>query len=137
MRLSKTMLHPYSMNRFYIPCTFELRTYDAMGTQPRFNTLRKMTLIQGGPAQQNDINDVHMAHGGRLRNDTRQIGSIGFNVSVAHMAHPHPCLQEGKNWNRKTCAPNMRNVPPWIKCDTMASMNTKCGMATHMTCQQS
>ena len=38
MRLSKTMLHPYSKNRFYIPCTFELRTYDAMRTQPRFNT---------------------------------------------------------------------------------------------------
>ena len=32
MRLSKTMLHPYSNNRFYIPCTFELRTYDAMLT---------------------------------------------------------------------------------------------------------
>ena len=32
MRLSKTMLHPYSKNRFYIPCTFELRTYDAMLT---------------------------------------------------------------------------------------------------------
>ena len=32
MRLSKTMLHPYSKNPFYIPCTFELRTYDAMLT---------------------------------------------------------------------------------------------------------
>ena len=32
MRLSKMMLHPYSKNRFYIPCTFELRTYDAMLT---------------------------------------------------------------------------------------------------------
>ena len=32
MRSSKTMLHPYSKNRFYIPCTFELRTYDAMLT---------------------------------------------------------------------------------------------------------
>ena len=32
MRLSKTMLQPYSKNRFYIPCTFELRTYDAMLT---------------------------------------------------------------------------------------------------------
>ena len=32
MRLSKTMLHPYSKIRFYIPCTFELRTYDAMLT---------------------------------------------------------------------------------------------------------
>ena len=32
MRLSKTTLHPYSKNRFYIPCTFELRTYDAMLT---------------------------------------------------------------------------------------------------------
>ena len=32
MRLSKTMLHPYPKNRFYIPCTFELRTYDAMLT---------------------------------------------------------------------------------------------------------
>ena len=30
MRLSKTMLHPYSKNQFYIPCTFELRTCDAM-----------------------------------------------------------------------------------------------------------
>ena len=27
----------------------------------------------------------------------------------------------------------MKNVPPWIKCDTMASMNTKYGMATYMT----
>ena len=26
------MLHPYSKNRFSIPCTFELRTYDAMLT---------------------------------------------------------------------------------------------------------
>ena len=32
MRLSKMMLHPYPKNRFYIPCTFELRTYDAMLT---------------------------------------------------------------------------------------------------------
>ena len=32
MRLSKTMSHPYSKNRFYIPCTFELRAYDAMLT---------------------------------------------------------------------------------------------------------
>ena len=32
MRLSKTTLHPYSKNRFYIPCTFQLRTYDAMLT---------------------------------------------------------------------------------------------------------
>ena len=32
MQLSKTMLHPYSKNRFYIPCTFELPTYDAMLT---------------------------------------------------------------------------------------------------------
>ena len=65
MRLLKTMWHPYSKNRFYIPCTFELRTYDAMRTQPRFNTLRKMTLIHGGHARQNDINEVHiyMAHG--------------------------------------------------------------------------
>ena len=30
MRLSKTMLHPYPNNRFDIPCTFKLRTYDAM-----------------------------------------------------------------------------------------------------------
>ena len=27
----------------------------------------------------------------------------------------------------------MKNVPPWIKHDTMASMNTKYGMATYMT----
>ena len=26
------MLHPYSKTRFYIPCTFELWTYDAMVT---------------------------------------------------------------------------------------------------------
>ena len=32
MQLSKTMLHPYSKNRFYIPCTLEVRTYDAMLT---------------------------------------------------------------------------------------------------------
>ena len=32
MRLLKTILHPYCKNRFYIPCTFELRTYDAMLT---------------------------------------------------------------------------------------------------------
>ena len=32
MRLSKTMLHTYSESRFYIPCTFELRTYDGMRT---------------------------------------------------------------------------------------------------------
>ena len=32
MHLSNTILHPYSKNRFHIPCTFELRTYDAMLT---------------------------------------------------------------------------------------------------------
>ena len=92
MPLSKTMLDPYSKNRFYIPCSFELRTYDAMRTQPQFNTLRKMTLIHGGHARQNDIHEVHMAHGGTPRNDARHNGIIGFNISVAHMAHPHPCL---------------------------------------------
>ena len=34
MQLSKTMLHPCSKNRFYIPITFELRTCDAMLTTP-------------------------------------------------------------------------------------------------------
>ena len=28
----------------------------------------------------------------------------------------------------------MKNVPPWIKHDTIASMNKKYGMATYMTC---
>ena len=32
MRSSKTMLHPYLKHRFYLPCTFKLRTYDAMLT---------------------------------------------------------------------------------------------------------
>ena len=32
MRLSKTMMHPYSKNGFYIPCTFEPQTYDVMLT---------------------------------------------------------------------------------------------------------
>ena len=32
MRLSKTMLHPYSKNQFYIPCTFKLWTSDTMLT---------------------------------------------------------------------------------------------------------
>ena len=31
----------------------------------------------------------------------------------------------------------MRNVLPWIKCDIMASMNTKYVMATNMTCPHS
>ena len=31
----------------------------------------------------------------------------------------------------------MRNIPPLIKCDTMASVNTKYGMATYMTCPHS
>ena len=47
MQLSKTMLHPYSQNRFYVPCTIELRTHDIMRTQAPFNTLRKMTLTHG------------------------------------------------------------------------------------------
>ena len=102
MQLSKTMLRPYSKTRFFIPCTFELRTYDAMRTQGWFNKLRKITLIHGGHARQNDINEVHMAHGGRQRNDTRHHGIMGFNISVAHMAHPHPCLQHGKKWNMGT-----------------------------------
>ena len=32
MRFWKMMLRPYSKNQFYIPCTFQLRTYDAMLT---------------------------------------------------------------------------------------------------------
>ena len=31
----------------------------------------------------------------------------------------------------------MKNVPPWIKHDTTASMNTTYGMATYMTCLHS
>ena len=31
----------------------------------------------------------------------------------------------------------MKNVPLWIKHDTVASMNTKYGMATNMTCPHS
>ena len=99
MRLSKTMVHPYAKIGFNIPCTIKLRTYDAMRTQPRFNTLRKMTLIHGGHARQNDINDVLITHGVTQRNDTRHHGIIGFNVSVARMAHYYPCLQDGKKWN--------------------------------------
>ena len=99
MRLSKTMLHPYSKNRSYVPCKIDLRTYDTMRTQPRFNTLRKMTLTHGGYTRQNNINDVHMVHGKTQRYDTRHNGIIGFNTGVAHMAHPHPCLHGRKNWN--------------------------------------
>ena len=32
MQLPKKMLHPYSKNRFHIPCTLELRKYDGMLT---------------------------------------------------------------------------------------------------------
>ena len=31
----------------------------------------------------------------------------------------------------------MKNVSLWIKCDTLAPMNTKYGMATYMTCPHS
>ena len=31
----------------------------------------------------------------------------------------------------------MKNVPPWIKHDTMASKNTKYSMAKYMTCPHS
>ena len=40
-----------------------------------------------------------MAHGGTQRNDTQHDRIIAFNISVAHMALPHSCLQDGKNWN--------------------------------------
>ena len=60
------------------------------------NLLRKMTLIHGGHARENGISDVHMAHDGTQRNDTQHNGIIGFNIKVAHMAHPYPCLQGGK-----------------------------------------
>ena len=101
MQLSKTILHPYPKNGSYVPCTIELRTrtYDTMRTQPPFNTFRKMTLIHGGHARQNDINDVHMVHGKTQGNDTPHNGIMGFNISVAHMAHPHPCLHGGKSRN--------------------------------------
>ena len=133
MRLSKTMLHPYSKNQFYIPCTFELWTYDAMRT-PLIHHIKQNDIDSRGHARQNDINEVHMAHGGTQRNDTQHHGIIRFNISVAHMAHTHPWVQDGNKWHGETSARNMRNVPPWIKCDIMASMNTKYGMASNMTC---
>ena len=95
MRLSRTMLHPYSGNRFCIPCTFELRTYDAMPTTS-IRHIKENDIDSRGHARQNEINEVHMAHGGTQRNDTRYHGVIGFNISLVHMAHPHPCLQDGK-----------------------------------------
>ena len=98
MRLSKTMLHPYSRNQFYIPCTFKLRTYDAMLTI-WIHQFKENDIDSRGHARHNDINEVHMAHGGTQRNDTRHNGIIGFNISVVHMAHPHPCLQDDKKWN--------------------------------------
>ena len=98
MQFSKTMLHPYSKNQFYIPCTFELRTYDTMLTTS-IHHIKENDIDSRGHARQNDINEVQMAHGGTQRNDTRHHGIIGFNISVVHMAHPHPCLQHGKKWN--------------------------------------
>ena len=94
MRLWKMMLHPYSKNRFYIPCTFELRTYDAMLTtsiqhieEDDIEVMRdKMTSMRS---------IWHMAEHKRI--DTRHNGIIGSNIRLAHVAHPHPCLQDGKN----------------------------------------
>ena len=98
MRLSKTMLHPYPKNRFYIPCTFELRTYDAMLTTWIHHS-KEHDIDSRGYGRQDDFNEVHVTHGGTQRNDTRHHGIIGFNISVAHMAHPHTCPQDSKNWN--------------------------------------
>ena len=47
MQLTKTTLHPYSKIRCYIPCTFELKTNDAMLT----------TSIQH--VEENDIEIMH------------------------------------------------------------------------------
>ena len=67
MRLLNTMLHPYSKHRFYIPRTFELRTYDAMLTTSIHHI------------EENDIEFMHhkmtsmrsiCPHGGTQRNDT-------------------------------------------------------------------
>ena len=66
MRLSKIMLHPYSKHRFYIPCTFELRTYDALPTASIHHIEENDIEV----TRQNDINEVHMPHGRTQRNDT-------------------------------------------------------------------
>ena len=96
MRLSKMMLHPHSENRFYIPCTFELRTYDAMLTNSIHHIQESDMQVM---RDKRNIFEVHMAHGGAQRNDTGHNGIIGFNISVDHMANPHPYLQESKSWN--------------------------------------
>ena len=101
MRLSKTMLHPYSKNQFYIPCTFELRTYDAM-LRTSIHHIRENDIDSRGHARQNDINEVHMARGTTQRNDARHHGIIRLNISVVHMAHPHPWLYDSKKWNWET-----------------------------------
>ena len=92
MRLSKTMLHPYSKHRLYIACTFELRTYDAMLT----------TSIQH--IEENDIEVMrykmtsmwsiwHMAEHKEI------IDIIGLNISVAPHGPFSPLSTRRQNCN--------------------------------------
>ena len=76
MRLSKMMLHPYSKNRFYIPCTFELRTYDAMLRTSMHNIEENdIEVMRDRMASMRSI--WHMAK------HKEMIHIIGFNLSVA------------------------------------------------------
>ena len=124
MRLSKTMLHPYSKHRFYLQCTFKLRTYHAMLTTSTQNI------------QEDDIEVMR-----DKMTSMRSIWHMAEHKEMIHisgvwpdLAHPHPCLQDSKTGINKHEFQTLGMCSPWIKRDTMAPVNTKYGMRTFMTC---
>ena len=73
---------------------------------------------------------VHMVYG-------KQNGIIGFLMKFGH-TWPIPTLaHKTVKWNKKHEFQTLQIVSPWIKHDTMASMNTEYGMAIFMTCPPS
>ena len=54
-----------------------------------------------------------------------------------YKAHTRPCRKDSKTGIEKHEFQIAQMFPPLIKHDTMASMNTKYGIATYMTCPHS
>ena len=54
-----------------------------------------------------------------------------------YKAHTRPCPKDSKTGIEKHEFQIAQMFPPLIKHDTMASMNTKYGIATYMTCPHS
>ena len=138
MRLSKTILHPYSKNRVIDHANsnyaFGYSTYDAMPTGSRYNGLRR--LIYSPMIMRDIMTSIRSIKcmATHKEKHIRHISIIGF---LAKLGHTWPILtlaHKKVKWSKQHGFKTSRMFSAWIQHYSMASMNTKYSMVPNMTC---